>query len=307
MTHYWYAAYGMRIQSEVRLAAPPAPAASSPDVVIRLGKVDRGAAGSAVGSTLLRATPDEVSLVFKDIGAFSVLGSREIVVDPLASVDGGELSAWVQGTIISVLLHQRRFLVLHASSVAVGNAAVAFLGEVGWGKSTTAATLCARGHRLLTDDVVAVHVAEDGSAIVVPGFPHVKLLPEAVTFLGGNPQSLPLVAGDAEKRMRILDEGFCDTPVPLRAVFILGEGPACSIDRLAPQAALLDVMRHAFVARMTEFLRLTGTAQSHFAHCTRLVNGTAICALRRPRALALLPTLVEMVEKQVTGGVARAG
>lgn len=50
--------------------------------------------------------------------------------------------------------------VLHASAVAHGGKAIAFLGASGAGKTTLAGRLVARGARLVTDDVLAVDVAK---------------------------------------------------------------------------------------------------------------------------------------------------
>ena len=69
-----------------------------------------------------------------------------------------------------MLLQQRGYLVLHASAVAAGGTAVAFLGHAGWGKSTTAAALYAQGYGLVTDDVLAVEMSS-GRLMVPPGEP----------------------------------------------------------------------------------------------------------------------------------------
>jgi hypothetical protein len=49
--------------------------------------------------------------------------------------------------------------ILHASAVEMAGQAVAFLGSSGVGKTTLAARIVARGARLVTDDVLAVDVA----------------------------------------------------------------------------------------------------------------------------------------------------
>jgi hypothetical protein len=53
--------------------------------------------------------------------------------------------------------------VLHASAVALGGRAVAFLGPSNVGKTTLASRIVARGARLVTDDVLAVDL--DGAAV----------------------------------------------------------------------------------------------------------------------------------------------
>ena len=60
----------------------------------------------------------------------------------------------VGGTLLAFVLTMRGEAVLHASAVQVGDAALAFVGASGMGKSTMATLLCADGARLVTDDVL---------------------------------------------------------------------------------------------------------------------------------------------------------
>ena len=298
MSDYWYNAYGLRIRSQYPIPAPPAEPGNA-DVTIRAGKTDAQTSPDPDAKSVLRANREEICCRW-DCGVVSVLNGREILVDPIPNIDQHVLAAWLQGAAMSLILHQRDFLVLHASAVAINGNAVAFLGEVGWGKSTTATAFHKQGHRLLTDDVVAVRIT-DGRCIVVPGFPHVKLLPDAAKHLNHNADDMLDIAGDADKRMKMFSEKWDTTPVPLRAVYILGQADHCLIEPLPPQQAMLNIMRHCFVARYTEFLKKTGTNTTHFANCTHLVNTVSVGYLKRPRSLELLPKLVEVVEQEIAG------
>src|SRR5205085_11497996 len=93
---------------------------------------------------------------FADAGAFLMRAGREIVVDPAEGVSGDVLRLYLLGPVLALALHQRGWLMLHASAVAMGQQAVAFLGGSGWGKSTMAGVLHQRGHALVADDFVAV-------------------------------------------------------------------------------------------------------------------------------------------------------
>jgi hypothetical protein len=299
MSGNWYSAYGLRIHSHYPLPAPPCEPSNEADITIRPGKSDVTAAELETKKSVLRATPQEICCRWES-GIFTVRNGREIIADPYPDTDPHSLAAWLQGAAMSLALHQRGFLVLHASAVAINGNAVAFLGEVGWGKSTTATAFLTHGHRLLTDDVVAVRLT-NGRCTIVPGFPHVKLLPDAAKHLKQDSHEMLDVAGDTEKRMRMFREKWDYTPVPLRAVYILGEADRCLIEPLPPQEALLNVMRHCFVARFTEFLQKTATNTTHFANCTQLVNNASINYLKRPRNLELLPKLVQLVENEMAG------
>jgi hypothetical protein len=113
------------------------------------------------------------------IGTFLVRDGREILVDPDPDAGDALLQLALLGPVLAALLQQRGDLVLHASAVEIDGAAVGFLGGRGAGKSTMAAALLRRGYPLLTDDILAVSL-EDGSPRVLPGFPQLKLWPDAV-------------------------------------------------------------------------------------------------------------------------------
>jgi len=76
--------------------------------------------------------------------------------------------------------------VLHASAVETRVGTVAFLGEGGAGKSTLAAVFSAAGDALVSDDALVIEVA-GGRAYARPGYPRLRLFPDAARqFFGRN-------------------------------------------------------------------------------------------------------------------------
>ena len=67
-------------------------------------------------------------------------------------------------------------------------------------------------------------------------------------------------------------------PLLLRRIYVLAEGQANEIEPLRPQEALVELVRHSYVARLLE---ATGTASSHFLQCASLANRVPICRLKR--------------------------
>jgi hypothetical protein len=305
MTGYWYCAFGLHIHSEVRLVVPESAPAPAPDVVVRIEKngalPSQPAGTSTLSRTLLSATPGEICSIWEPGGVFTVRNGREIIIDPHPGMGEKELAPWVQCAALPLVLHQRGYLVLHASSVQIEDRAIAFCGHVGYGKSTTAAAMHARGHRLLADDVVAVQIDESGVPMMMPGFPHLKLMSGSVDFLGEDPAGMLEISEDPTKRLRVSRDQMPDHSLPLAAVYLLTDSETCGIDPLRPMAALPELLQNLFVARMTEFIRKTDSVQRHFKNCTQLIGGASICHLRRPKSFDLLPRVAEMVEQHVRG------
>jgi hypothetical protein len=292
-----YQAYGLKIRSA--LALPELLAAEedpdAPQAIVRLGSVDRPPDSAAIGGACLEATPERVSLSWGGVGLFQVQNGCEIVIEPVPQVEESALRLHLLGPVLAVLLHQRGYLVLHASSVAVNGLGVGFLGASGQGKSTLAAALHARGHALIADDVIAVDAGFPAGPRLYAGFPQIKLWPEAAVALGQDPQTLSQLHSQFQKRARRVHESFSPASYPLARLYVLAEAdlPAPEIVSLSPQAGIIELVKHSFLARL---LQATGSSAAHFRQCAALAQRTPVCILRRRRALADLPELARAVE-----------
>jgi hypothetical protein len=235
--------------------------------------------------------PREDYLFWREIGLFSVRGGNEIIVDPAPGLDESMLRLFVLGPVLAVLLHQQGRVLLHASAVAVDGEAVLFLGDAGWGKSTMAATLHARGHGLATDDV-AVLQADKGCPVLFPGFPQLKLWPEALVSLGDDPQNLPRCNPHLEKRARSATHKFPHVSLPVKRIYVLDEGKTQEILPLPPQEALVELLRHTYGG-------LGVGSTSHFYKCIGIVGTATVCKLRRQKSLSQLPNLAQLIEEDL--------
>lgn len=294
-----YTAYGLNISSA--LALPELVNAwGTAELIVRFGRVEQ-ASSEASASGFVRATAEEVQLYWQEAGAFLVRGGREIVIDPAPGVDERILRLVVLGPGLGTLLYQRGWLTLHASSVDVEGEAIAFVGEKGEGKSTMAAAMCARGHRLLADDITAVQTTGADGPCVYPGYPQLKLWPDAVRSLGEDPDALPQLVPIMQKRGRRVIKAFAAEPLVLRRIYVLGGGNVPEIRVLKPQEALVELLRHTYGR---DLFRAVET-RSHFLRCTSIVNKVPVNGLSRPYSLSRLSDLVQLVEEDLGHGTER--
>jgi len=292
-----YIAYRLTIHSALALPEliQAGEGCGDPQITIRLGVIERPAASSMIGKSCLEAAPRRACFSWENIGTFLVQNGNEIVIEPAPEVEESALRLYLLGPVFAVLLHQRGFLVLHASAVAVNGKGVGFLGGSGWGKSTLAAVLQSRGHVLIADDVIAVETYLDAQPCVFPAFPQIKLWPEAAQAIGIHPENLLPLHPQFKKRARRVANTFSLEPYPLTRLYILAEHEKLEpeIVMLAPQAALVELVRHSFLARL---LQATGASATHFHQCAKLVQQVPVCVLRRRWALAELDDLAGAVE-----------
>ena len=293
-----YVAFGLGIRSALPLPEL-VPKEAAADVAVRVGRAHRLPPEAISVETPFRgayfqATQEEAYLFWEKVGSFSVRNGCEIIVEPAPGVEERVLRHFILGFALTVLLQQRGRLVLHASAVTVDSGVVAFLGGPGWGKSTMAAAMYARGHSIVADDVTAVR-ADKAHPVVHPGFPQLKLWPEAAIAVGDVPERLPRVEPSVEKRARRATHQFSPDPLPLRCIYVLAESETQEIDTLSSQEALVELIRHSHATR---FLRVVG-ASSHFLQCSNVVNNVTVRGLKRPRSLASLSDLAQLVEKDL--------
>lgn len=291
-----FRAFGLRISSDLDLPelASNDDGGSPADVSVRFGEAapPPGAVKNEDGHEV---APRAARLAFPDVGAFLVSDGREVIVDPEAGVDERTVRLSLLGPVFAVLLHQRGFLVLHASAVAIGERAVAFLGESEWGKSTTAAAFFVAGRPFVADDVAAVSFEGD-RAFVTPAFPQSRLWPESVTALGLDPSSLPLVHPAMEKRSLRTDARFRDEPLPLERIYLLAPGEELRVEPVDGHDAFVELVRHSYAASI---LRESGAQAQHFVQCTKLARIIGFRRLVTPNSLAGVGDIVTEVERDL--------
>lgn len=169
-----------------------------------------------------------------------------------------DVATYLLGPVLGFLLRLRGVPCLHASAVAFGDAAVAFAGSEGAGKSTTAAALARRGHAVISDDIVAL-VERDGSFFVLSAYPYLSLWPASVNMLYGAEKNLPSFSANYDKRQLLLAENrlrFQEKPMALGAVFLLGQrvaDPAAPfVETLPSQEKLVSLVGSSYATNLLD-------------------------------------------------------
>ena len=210
-----------------------------------------------------------------------------------------DTATYLLGPVLGILLRLRGVTCLHASAVAFGEMAVAFVGSEGAGKSTTAAALARHGHAILSDDVVAL-AEHDGSFYVHPAYPYLCLWPESVESLYGSPDALPQFSANYEKRFLSLGKQelrFAERALPLAAIYILGErrgDPAPLVEELAPQKAFLALVANTFATNTLD----SGMRAKEFEMLALLAPSVPIRGLCAHQDASRLPELCELLKEE---------
>lgn len=295
-----YRVHGLTIRSELPLPelVPVADGAlddSAADAEVRLASLGGEVADLQARSASVGVTEREARFLWEDAGALVVRDGREILVEPLPGSDPTLVRLGVLGPGMAALLHQRGFLVLHASAVRMGGAIVAFLGMAGAGKSTLAAMLQRRGLPVVADDMAAVRIC-DGVARVACGSPQLRLWPDSVRALGGDPGALPRCEPDREKRLYpTVVEQSPEARLALDRLYVLADGDAVEIGRLSPAEAFLELVIHSYGAEWMHDI----SGRADFSTRAEIARRVPVRRLRRPSGLHVLPDVLDLLERDL--------
>jgi hypothetical protein len=286
-----YSAYGLHIISELELPELPGdPTRTEADLRIRVGPVARPAPQGAEESVLGSAA--EAWIAIPSVGTLHIADGRTITVCPEEGVEERVLRLFILGGGLGLALHQRGMLTLHASAVTIAGGAALFLGNSGEGKSTMAGALHAQGYRLLADDVAAVVAGAAGEPLVLPGYPQLKLWPDAARAISGADAPLEPLHPELAKGRLPAGAGFMQRPAPVRAIYMLEDGDHAQLEPLPLPEAFGAISPFAYAAAL-----LGGSAMTprHLGLMTALAEAVPAFALARPRRLEELPNVAALV------------
>ncbi|WP_294356849.1 hypothetical protein [uncultured Sphingomonas sp.] len=296
-----YRAFGLGWQSELSLPelrdADAGNASAEGDVIVEIGRAPAPDIATVV--TGVRAAPDTFWMEVPEVARYLVIGGTRIVVEPIGDAAEGDVRAFLLGSAVGALLHQRGYLPLHASAVEIDGHAVAFVAPSGGGKSTIAMHLHHLGHRVIADDLCAVEVSGD-RARLWPGLRNLKLWRASLGAIDRAPDGFEPVLQTMDKYRVPIDALADDRAFDLAAVIRLdwGEAPALTPLRGAEGVGVLvaNTFRGQLVAPMAR-----GT--EHWRQCVELFARADVLALARPRALNRL----DEASALVTARFARPG
>jgi hypothetical protein len=290
---YHYTAYGLGIRCPISL--PDLMEGDAPaDVVMRFGQAEPINPIPDGAGLSFQFNEHKAFLFYRGLGSGEAIGGTEIIGTPDKGMDAGFMSFMAQGPAISVILHQRGYITLHASCVKIGNTAAAFMGESGTGKSTIAAALHVRGHAVVSDDVTVIKDC-GGQPEAYPGYPGLHLLPDGANHFRDQLGEPDKKDGDEPKSKFAIRMGFPRTPVPISRIYLLSDGPDFRMSSVKGHRAVYELVKHSYWIRLMHDFR----PSSYFLRCAGLCSKVPVVTLMKPRSISALGWIAEAVEKDL--------
>lgn len=219
---------------------------------------------------------------------------------------------WVEiallGPVLSFWLELQGSIALHASAVVRNDSAIGFIAASRSGKTSLAASFMEDGTRLLTDDILPLHLTDRGSVMARPGYPQLRMWPDQARVFAGDPARYPLAHPDYDKRRipAAIIGGFHADPAPLSALLLPergGPGPAgvpsgVALSPVPVQEALMILLRSSFAASVLE--RMPEMQVRRLGILAEILQKIPVFRLKYPEGYHRLPEvrtrLVQLLE-----------
>lgn len=296
---YFYQAYGLTLQSDQPVDSLLPVEEQDAQVTISRGLLADhiGQRNFTTSHANWRAGRDIFSLEIENVAKYLVRDGNEIWIEPAPGASGDDINAFLISSAFAALLQQRRFLTIHASAIMTDHGSVLFVGLSGSGKSTTLAALADKGYDMVTDDIAALLVGDDGTAEIIPSFPFARLRGDAIAKLGKSKEDYPRLRSKVEKYIVPMD-GFDAAPKPVQRIFLLdiNEKPELDIKPLGFTDAFYWLSYFTFRKRFYDGLQLS---DFHFQQLSKLVQATPVHKICRPDYPYMLDELIGRIVEEI--------
>jgi hypothetical protein len=218
-------------------------------------------------------------------------GSR-VACRALDDTDVSVLQNFLFGQVLAVALVRQGLEPLHAATVVMGDAAVAFLGDCTYGKSTLLASFTDAGFRALTDDMLILD-RRDGECRAMPSTGRVKLHPDSAQLFFERGTGAPLTPLTQKRSFELDGSKRQRTSVPLRLLYVLpapderDSARSIEIRPLSRAAAVRELVANTFTTYFVSRDRLV----RQFEHATSIASTVHGFELRYPTGLEYLPLI----------------
>jgi len=293
---YKYNVFGFNIISEIPVICfDESKFETEPDIYIKIGETPENINNKLQEGTFYQASENDFLLKIPYNANFYIKNGKEVTVEPFKNVKIEELSTFISGRILGILLHQRKLNPIHGGAIRYKEKVIAFPGISGAGKSTIITAMSLKGAELISDDLLLFSF-DDNSIKLVPSFPYVKLWEDSLKYLKiQNKDKLIKVRKEIGKYYYRINN-FSKTTVNLDYIIYitLHNKEKYNIEEIygKNKFTLIKEMTYIF-----HNVKNTGILMSNFKICSMIASKIPIYVLTRPTEKSDLNEIIELIEK----------
>lgn len=294
---YFYTLYGYKVQSDICLPSYPKTAPRTPEIIINKSAYPCPKTTPDGRITVDRLPGNGLKFFWHGVGCYEINQGTRITVRQCEGSHPDELIQPFYSFLPAALLSQRDYMVLHGSAIDIMGQGIIVTGAKGRGKSTLTATLLARGHRLITDDITAINITTD-TIELLPGIPNLKIWSDAARATGINFSNLTKINPFIDKYNYALPHHYSNKRVPLTTIIFLTHGEETNIEEIPLNKRILWLIANSYFSRYTHALSKSDNKRI-FKQSVQLAQRLRILILAYPRNLQLLPNIATIIENKI--------
>lgn len=242
---------------------------------------------------------DTAYLLWNNTKICSVSKGNRIIINPKTGLNQEYLRTIILGSAFGILLHQIGRLVLHGNAVKMHKFAIAFLGPSGRGKSTTSLALHKKGYPLLSDDIISIEFDENNSPLLFSNFPLIKLWPEVIKYFQEDPDIIPKIHLNTDKRYYLTQDNFSNITIPLKSIYSIHKSDKNFIKEIKPQEAMIELTKSSYCLRMFNKKEMS----KNLIQCSKIINNISLKCLKINHSFNKLSKIVEIIESDNIGKI----
>jgi hypothetical protein len=249
-------------------------------ICIDLGPTPRSILSPCFEDANVQVTGDEYLFHYPGLVRLYIQGGERIVVEPAPDADPVKLWTVTLGVGASIAGFRRGHVPIHASAILTDSGCVAFAGQSGAGKSTTAAWLVRQGYALHADDLCLADLSGE-DVVVGRGIQELRLWDESIQALGWDDVQPFAVMPDIPKS--VFRWEACSPRLGiLRRIYILQFADAGAEPGIYPMDGVKALQTLIDCLRLRPRILSTGLAERTFEHLTALCRKVEMFRFVRP-------------------------
>lgn len=234
-------------------------------------------------------TLQDAFLHWPHIADFRAIDGQKLYISPQTE-DQGVLKLFTESEATGLVRLQQGYFLLHASCVCLNGQAVIFAGTPGAGKSTTTAAFVKAGYAPLADDMVVVHIDNEGVPWVMPSGRHIKIWHTTSEGLGFATHDLTPCFEGHNKYFYTFRGEYPTQPIPLAQICLLHRSNRWRNDKsVAASQVPFQLLKHFPLPH--QLLR-GAYLQKHFVQSLNIARHVKMERLQRPKDFAALENWV---------------
>ncbi len=228
----------------------------------------------------VQVTGDEYLFHYPDLVRIYVQGGERIVVEAAPDADPVKLWTVTLGVGASIAGFRQGHVPIHASAILTPHGCMAFAGQSGAGKSTTAAWLIRLGYQLHADDLCLADLSGD-EVLVGRGIQELRLWDQSIAALGWDDKQPFAVMPDVPKSVF-----RWAVPSPrletLRRIYVLEFADEAAASGFYAMEGVQALQALIYCLRLRPCLLSTGLVERTFERLTTLCRRVEVFRFVRP-------------------------